>query len=116
MRIKKFKYLKHPGISDSGSHEHQDVSLSPSELVSSGPTPSELSQNRGEVVPGLHSTSPVTTAIKSPLLYIPSNAPELLLGEPTKATLKVLGFQLRASLRSQLRGFVIYYLCISVVT
>lgn len=44
---KKFKYLKHPGISDSGSHEHQDVSLSPSELVSSGPTPSELS-GRGE--------------------------------------------------------------------
>lgn len=36
---KKFKYLKHPGISDSESHEHQDVSLSPSELVSSGPTP-----------------------------------------------------------------------------
>ena len=42
--------------------------------------------------------------------------PELLLGEPTKVTLKVLGFRLRASLRSQLPAFVIYYLCVSVVT
>ena len=31
---KKFKHLKHPRISDSGSHEHQDIS----ELVSSGPS------------------------------------------------------------------------------
>ena len=110
--IKKFKYLKHPRISDSGSHEHQDVS----ELVSSGPTLSGLSQHHGEVVSGLHSTSSVTTARESPLLYIPSKAPELLLGEPTKVTLKVLGFRLRASLRSQLPAFVIYYLCVSVVT
>lgn len=29
MRIKNFKYLRNPGISDSGSHEHQDASLSP---------------------------------------------------------------------------------------
>ena len=68
MRIKKFKYLKHPGISDSGSHEHQDVS----ELVSSGPTLSGLSQHRGEVVSGLHSTSSVTTAIeRAPFTIFP---------------------------------------------